>query len=447
MKDKILIANRGEIALRILRAARLTNLSPVMIHSQADRMSLPVRSADESVCVGPGQSNKSYMNPQALIEAARITKARYIHPGYGFLSENANFADLVEKEGFIFIGARADSIDLMGNKSKARAFMMSQGVPCIPGTAAVGIEDDLTPIYEQADRIGYPLLIKASAGGGGKGMQIVYDRAELLSQIRAVQHHALQAFHDSQVYLEKYLSHPRHLEVQVLGDGHGQVLHIGLRECSIQRRYQKIIEEAQPVNLPDHIREKMLSVALHACRQIAYRGLGTLEFLYQDSEFYFIEMNTRVQVEHPVSEMISQCDLVKLQLQVAQNERIPIKQEDIHFQGHSIECRINAEHPATYMPMPGKLKMLHAPGGFGVRFDSHLYTGAEITPLYDSMIGKIITYGSCRYEAILKMRQALSECVFDGLTTNQTLHQKILEEDDFVNGQYDTTYLNTHSFF
>lgn len=447
MTEKILIANRGEIALRIVRACQQMGLKTVVVHSTADRNSLPVKMADESVCIGPPSASLSYLNVPQLLEAAAITQATHIHPGYGFLAEQSHFAKSVEEAGLIFIGPSHQHIALMGDKGEARRYAIEAGMPCVPGTSPVSVEDDLAAIIEKAQDIGLPVLIKATGGGGGKGMRVVYDLTELRSEIRSVQHEAQKFFGDSHVYLEKYLDHPRHIEVQVLGDGKGHAIHIGMRDCSLQRRYQKIVEEAQPLNIEESIRNKILMDSIRLCEVLQYKGLGTLEFLYQDGHYYFIEMNTRIQVEHPVSEMISQIDLVQAQLNVALDNTWHWKQEDILFSGHSIECRINAEDPATYMPCAGKIKRLHAPGGFGVRFDSHIYTGYEVPPFYDSMIAKIITHAPTREQAVLKMRQALEECLIEGLTTNLPLHKKIFSDPDFITGSYDTSYLKNHIFF
>jgi acetyl-CoA carboxylase biotin carboxylase subunit len=447
MTEKILIANRGEIALRIVRACKQKGLKTVLAHSTADRHSLAVRFADESVCIGPAAGSESYSNISAIISAAQITKARYIHPGYGFLAEQARFAKALAENDLIFVGPKPSDIALMGDKGQARTYVEKMNIPCVPGTPSVNAETDLWPTLALAESIGFPVLIKAAGGGGGRGMKIVYDGTELLSQIRITQHEALKAFGDSHIYLEKFLEHPRHIEVQVLGSGTGKAIHIGLRDCSLQRRYQKIIEEAQPIDLPKDVEQQLLSDALKICEGLDYSGLGTLEFLYQDGKYYFIEMNTRVQVEHPISEMISQIDLIDAQISVALGEPWKWEQEHVILTGHSIECRINAEDPCTFAPCAGKISWLHAPGGFGVRFDSLAYSGCEISPFYDSLVAKVITHAPTREQAIRKMQQALEECVIEGIKTNLELHKRIFKEPNFIAGSYDTTYLKTKIFF
>jgi len=447
MNSKVLIANRGEIALRIIRACKQKGLKTVVVHSTNDRDSLAVRLADESVCIGPAAAAQSYCHMTNILSAAQISGARYIHPGYGFLSEQAPFARAVKEQGLIFVGPEPEHLALMGDKAQARAYVQSLNIPCVPGTAPIFEESGLGALLEQADIIGFPLLIKAASGGGGRGMRIVYEKTELLAQIKLTQYEALKSFGDSQVYLEKYLEHPRHIEVQILGNGLGQAVHIGLRDCSLQRRYQKIVEEAQPVHLPIAMETAMLADSIRLCEGLNYRGLGTLEFLYQDERYYFIEMNTRVQVEHPISEMIGGIDLINAQLDIAMGERWTLKQQDIVLKGHSIECRINAENPKTYEPCAGNISWLHAPGGFGVRFDSFLYAGCTVSPFYDSLIAKLIVHAPTRIEAIRKMSHALDECIIEGITTNLDLHRKIVKEPTFIEGHYDTTYLKTKVFW
>ncbi len=447
MSEKILITNRGEIALRIVRACKQKGLKTVVAHSTADRHSLAVRFADESVCIGPAAGLQSYANIPSIIAAAQVTNARYIHPGYGFLAEQARFAQALKENNLIFIGPKPSDIALMGDKGQARSYVEKLNIPCVPGTPAVDANADLLPTLELADAMGFPVLIKAAAGGGGKGMKIIYDRTELPSQIRMTQHEALKAFGDSHIYLEKFLENPRHIEVQILGSGTGKAIHVGLRDCSIQRRYQKIIEEAQPIDLPKNIEQQILSDAIKICEGLHYSGLGTFEFLYQYGKYYFIEMNTRVQVEHPISEMISQIDLIDAQISVALGDPWTWTQEQVILRGHSIECRINAEDPWTFEPCAGRISWLHAPGGFGVRFDSLAYSGCEISPFYDSLVAKLITHAPTREQAIRKMQQALEECVIEGIKTNLDLHKKIFKEQDFIRGYYNTTYLKNKEAF
>jgi acetyl-CoA carboxylase biotin carboxylase subunit len=440
MLDKIVIANRGEIALRILRACRELGIKTVAVHSTADYNLKHVLLADESVCIGPPQSQKSYLNMPAIISAAEVTDAVGIHPGYGFLSENADFAERVEKSGFTFIGPRADVIRMMGDKVSAINVMKKAGVPCVPGSGGP-LGDVPEDNFRIAKDIGYPVIIKASGGGGGRGMRVVHAEAALLNAINITQQEAQAAFGNPQVYMEKFLEKPRHIEFQVIADNYGNVVHLGERDCSMQRRHQKVIEEAPAPGLSPAIREKMGERVVEACRAVGYRNAGTLEFLYQDGEFYFIEMNTRVQVEHPVTEMITGIDIVKTQLLVASGEKLPFVQSDIRISGHAIECRINAEDARTFMPSPGKVNRWHSPGGPGIRVDSHVYSGYTVPPNYDSMIGKLIAHGENRATAIARMKNALAELVVDGIKTNTALHQEILSHTAFQEGGLDIHYL------
>jgi acetyl-CoA carboxylase biotin carboxylase subunit len=440
MLDKIVIANRGEIALRILRACRELGIKTVAVHSTIDANLKHVLLADESVCIGPPAAKSSYLNMPAIISAAEVTDSVAIHPGYGFLSENADFAERVEKSGFIWIGPKAETIRLMGDKVSAISVMKAAGVPCVPGSDGP-LGDDAEENFRVARRIGYPVIIKASGGGGGRGMRVVRAEGALQSAIAVTKSEALAAFGNAQVYLEKYLERPRHIEFQMLGDNHGNVICLGERDCSMQRRHQKIIEEAPAPGISPAQREQMMARVIEACRSVGYRSAGTLEFLYQDGEFHFIEMNTRIQVEHPVTELVTGIDLIKAQLLVAAGERLPWKQEDIHFCGHALECRINAEDPRTFLPSPGPIKRWHQPGGPGVRIDSHIYSGYSVPPNYDSMIGKLITYGDTRETAIARMRNALSEMVIEGIKTNIALHQEILSHSAFQAGGLDIHYL------
>jgi acetyl-CoA carboxylase, biotin carboxylase subunit len=440
MLDKVVIANRGEIALRILRACRELGIKTVAVHSTVDNNLKHVLLADETVCIGPPPSPLSYLNMPAIISAAEVTDSVAIHPGYGFLSENADFAERVEKSGFVFIGPKAETIRLMGDKVSAIKVMKAAGVPCVPGSdgpLGTDPEDNL----KMARHIGYPVIIKASGGGGGRGMRVVHAEAALLNAINLTQQEAQAAFGNPQVYMEKFLEKPRHIEFQVIADNHGNVVHLGERDCSMQRRHQKVIEEAPATGLSAEIRESMGARVVEACRAVGYRSAGTLEFLYQDGEFYFIEMNTRIQVEHPVTELITGIDLVKTQLLVAAGEKLPFRQEDIEFRGHAIECRINAEDPRTFMPSPGLVKRWHSPGGPGIRVDSHVYSGYSVPPNYDSMIGKLIAHGDTRQTAIARMRNALAELVVEGIKTNTALHQEILTHTAFHNGGLDIHYL------
>ena len=440
MIDKVIIANRGEIALRVLRACRELGIKTVAVHSTADANLKHVLLADESVCIGPPQSAKSYLNMPAIIAAAELTDAAAIHPGYGFLSENADFAERVEKSGFTFIGPKAETIRMMGDKVSAIKVMKQHGVPCVPGSGEpLGLDNDEN--LRIAKDIGYPVIIKASGGGGGRGMRVVHNPAALIHSIGVTRSEALAAFGNDQVYMEKFLEKPRHIEFQVLADHHGNVIHLGERDCSMQRRHQKVIEEAPAPGITAAQRAKMGERVVEACRAVGYRSAGTLEFLYQDGEFYFIEMNTRIQVEHPVTEIISGIDLVKAQLRIASGEVLPWKHDDIVLRGHAIECRINAEDAKTFMPSPGPVRLWHAPGGPGVRVDSHMYSGYSVPPHYDSLIAKLISYGEDRDVAITRMRNALAEMVVEGIKTNAALHQEILAHAAFAQGGLDIHYL------
>ncbi len=440
MLDKVVIANRGEIALRILRACRELGIRTVAVHSTVDRDLKHVRLADESVCIGPAPSTESYLNIPALISAAEVTDAMAIHPGYGFLSENADFAEQVELSGFIFIGPRAETIRMMGDKVEAIKAMKEAGVPTVPGSDGP-LGDDPDENLRLAREIGYPVIIKAAGGGGGRGMRVVHAEGALLNAISLTQAEAEAAFGNGTVYMEKYLERPRHVEFQVLADGEGNAIHLGERDCSMQRRHQKVVEEAPAPGITPEQRAEMGERCAEACRRIGYRGAGTFEFLYQDGEFYFIEMNTRVQVEHPVTEMITGVDIVKEQLRIAAGEGLSYRQEDIEIRGHAVECRINAEDPKTFMPSPGTITQYHAPGGPGIRVDSHIYNGYRVPPNYDSMIGKIIAHGEDRATALARMRGALSEVVIDGIRTNIPLHQDICSDAAFMEGGTDIHYL------
>jgi acetyl-CoA carboxylase biotin carboxylase subunit len=440
MLSKIVIANRGEIALRILRACRELGIKTVAVHSTVDRDLKHVRLADESVCIGPPQSNQSYLNIPAVISAAEVTDAVAIHPGYGFLSENADFAEQVEKSGFIFIGPRPDTIRLMGDKISAINAMKTAGIPCVPGSDGHLTEDDALN-FQLARDIGYPVIIKAAGGGGGRGMRVVHSEATLHSAIALTRAEALSAFSNDQVYMEKFLENPRHIEFQVLADEHGNAIHLGERDCSMQRRHQKIIEESPAPGLSRTIRNKMGELCAQACQNIGYRGAGTFEFLYENGEFYFIEMNTRVQVEHPVTELVTGIDIVREQLMIAAGEPLGYQQKEVHFQGHAIECRINAEDPDTFLPCPGNITRYHAPGGPGIRVDTHIYSGYSVPPYYDSMIGKVITHGRTRESAIARMRIALDEMIVDGIKTNIPLHRDLMDDATFQTGGSNIHYL------
>jgi len=440
MFDKILIANRGEIALRVQRACRELGIRTVAVHSEADREAKYVKLADESVCIGPAPSNQSYLNVPAVISAAEVTDAQAIHPGYGFLSENADFAERVEQSGFVFIGPRAETIRLMGDKVSAKDAMRKAGVPCVPGSEGA-LPDDPSEIIKIAKQIGYPVIIKAAGGGGGRGMRVVHTEAALLTSVNMTKAEAQAAFSNPMVYMEKYLEKPRHIEIQVLADQHGNAVFLGERDCSMQRRHQKVIEEAPAPLLNPRLRDKIGERCAEACRKIKYRGAGTFEFLFENNEFYFIEMNTRLQVEHTVTEMITGIDLVQQQIFVAAGEKLKFRQKDIQLHGHAIECRLNAEDPYSFVPSPGKIKTFHMPGGPGVRIDTHAYAGYTVPPHYDSMIGKLITYGDTREQAIARMRIALSEMMIDGINTNIPLHAELMADAAFHLGGTSIHYL------
>jgi acetyl-CoA carboxylase biotin carboxylase subunit len=438
--EKILIANRGEIALRIQRACRELGVKTVAVHSEADADAKYVRLADESVCIGPPPSGQSYLNTPAIISAAEVTDAEAIHPGYGFLSENADFAERVEKSGFVFIGPRADTIRLMGDKVSAKHAMIKAGVPVVPGSEG-SLPDSPEEIIKIARAIGYPVIIKASGGGGGRGMRVVHTEAALVNAVTMTRSEAQAAFNNPTVYLEKFLENPRHVEIQVLADEHKNAVYLGDRDCSMQRRHQKIVEEAPAPLINPRIKARIGERCAEACRRIGYRGAGTFEFLFENNEFYFIEMNTRVQVEHPVTEMITGIDIVQAQIRVAAGQKLPFKQRDIQFRGHSIECRINAEHPYKFTPSPGRITQFHVPGGPGIRVDSHVYTNYFVPPNYDSLIGKVITWADTREQAIAKMRIALSEMIVEGIETNLPLHQELMLDSSFLRGGTSIHYL------
>ncbi len=440
MLDKIVIANRGEIALRILRACREMGIKTVAVHSTADRDLKHVRLADESVCIGPPPSSESYLNGAAIISAAEVTDAVGIHPGYGFLSENADFAERVEESGFVFIGPRPETIRLMGDKISAIRTMKQAGIPCVPGSGSP-LNDNPEDNLRIARDIGYPVIIKAAGGGGGRGMRVAHSEAALLNAIALTRTEAQTAFGNNAVYLEKFLERPRHIEFQILADSHGNVIHLGERDCSIQRRHQKIIEEAPAPGITEEVRAAMGALCVRACCDIGYRGAGTLEFLYDNGQFYFIEMNTRIQVEHPVTEMVSSVDLVKEQIRIANGEKLSYQQEDIVIRGHAVECRINAEDPKTLRPSPGTITLFHPPGGPGIRLDTHIYGGYQVPPYYDSMIGKLIAHGETRASALARMAQALVEIVIDGISTNLQLHRDILSDAASQAGGTDIHYL------
>lgn len=440
MLKKVLIANRGEIALRILRACKELGIQTVAVHSKVDAALKHVKLADEAVCIGPNPSPQSYLNVPAIISAMEITGAQGVHPGYGFLAENADFADQVENSGFVFIGPTADVIRTMGDKVAAIKAMKAAGVPTVPGSDGP-LSEDPNQLIATAERIGYPVIIKAAAGGGGRGMRVVEDQASLINAVTITKTEAAAAFGDGTVYMEKFLQNPRHVEVQVLSDGQGSAIHLGDRDCSLQRRHQKVIEEAPAPGIPEEARQAVFNSCVNACIQMNYRGAGTFEFLYEDGEYYFIEMNTRVQVEHPVSEMITGVDIIKEQLLIAGGRPLSLKQEDIIFRGHSFECRINAEDPETFLPQPGTINAYHAPGGNGVRVDSHIYNGYTVPPNYDSMIGKVITYGRDRNSALSRMRNALDELLIDGIKTNIQLHEDLVRDKEFQKGGVNIHYL------
>lgn len=441
MFEKILIANRGEIALRVLRACKEMGIKTVAVHSKVDRDLKHVRLADEAVCIGPNPSNQSYLNIPAIISAMEVTDSMAVHPGYGFMAENADFAEQVQKSGFVFIGPDADVIRLMGDKVSAIKAMKRAGVPTVPGSDGPLPTDDRDACIEMGRRVGYPVIIKAASGGGGRGMRVVHTEASLMNSIHITQGEAKAAFGDDTVYMEKFLQNPRHVEIQVMSDGQGNAIHLGDRDCSLQRRHQKVLEEAPAPGIPDDVRQSTAQACVNACIKIGYRGAGTFEFLYEDGNFYFIEMNTRIQVEHPVSEMVTGVDLIREQIRVCAGEKLSYTQEDIVIRGHSFECRINAEDPKTFMPCPGLVKNFHAPGGFGVRVDSHLYSGYTVPPNYDSMIGKIITHGETREIALNRMRHALDETVIDGIRTNIPLQQWLVRDTEFMKGGVNIHYL------
>ena len=440
MFEKILIANRGEIALRIQRACREMGIRTVAVHSEADTEAKYVKLADESVCIGPAPSASSYLNIPSIISAAEVTDAEAIHPGYGFLAENADFADKVERSGFVFIGPRAESIRLMGDKVSAKQAMLKAGVSCVPGSDGA-LSDDPKEIVRVARKVGYPVIIKAAGGGGGRGMRIVHTEAALLNAVAMTRAEAQAAFANPTVYMEKFLENPRHIEVQVLADEHRNAVHLGERDCSMQRRHQKVMEEAPAPELAAKLRERVGERCAEACRKIGYRGAGTFEFLHEDGEFYFIEMNTRIQVEHPVTEMVTGVDLVQQQIRVAAGEKLAFRQKDIELRGHALECRINAEDPYLFTPSPGRITSYHPPGGPGIRVDSHIYAGYSVPPFYDSMIGKVIAYGATREQAIRRMRIALSEMVVEGIQTNIPLHLDLLHDMRFIRGGTSIHYL------
>ncbi|EPL8093139.1 acetyl-CoA carboxylase biotin carboxylase subunit [Morganella morganii] len=440
MLEKILIANRGEIALRILRACKELGIKAVAVHSSADRDLKHVLLADETICIGPAASAKSYLNIPAIISAAEISGAQAIHPGYGFLSENADFAEQVERSGFTFIGPKAETIRLMGDKVSAIRAMKETGVPCVPGSDGP-LSDDMPLNHTIAKRIGFPVIIKASGGGGGRGMRVVRNDEDLEEAIAMTKAEAKAAFNNDMVYMEKFLENPRHVEIQVMADGQGNAIYLAERDCSMQRRHQKVVEEAPAPGITPALRKSIGERCAKACIDIGYRGAGTFEFLFENGEFYFIEMNTRIQVEHPVTEMITGVDLIKEQLRVASGLPLSVKQEDIKVKGHAIECRINAEDPHTFLPSPGKITRFHSPGGFGVRWESHIYAGYTVPPYYDSMIGKLITYGETREIAIARMKNALAELIIDGIKTNIELHQLIMNDENFCKGGTNIHYL------
>jgi len=440
MFEKVLIANRGEIALRILRACRELGIRTVAVHSEADTEAKYVKLADESVCIGPAASAQSYLNVPRIIAAAEVTDAEAIHPGYGFLSENADFAERVESSGFVFIGPRPETIRLMGDKVSAKQAMIDAGVPCVPGFVGA-LPDDPKEIVKIARAIGYPIIIKASGGGGGRGMRVVHTEGALISSVTTTRTEAGAAFGNPTVYMEKFLENPRHVEIQVLADQHGNAIYLGERDCSMQRRHQKVIEEAPAPGIDRKIIAKVGEACVAACKRINYRGAGTFEFLYENGQFFFIEMNTRVQVEHPVTELVTGVDIVQEQIRVAANEKLRYKQKDVALKGHAIECRINAEDPFKFTPSPGKILSWHTPGGPGIRVDSHVYAGYTVPPHYDSMIGKVIAYGDTREQAIRRLRIALSEMVVEGIKTNIPLHQELLHDTNFMHGGTSIHYL------
>ena len=437
MLTKLVIANRGEIALRILRACKELNIKTVAVYSEPDRDLMHVKMADESICIGPADSTKSYLNIPAIISAMELTGADGVHPGYGFLAENPDFAEKVEKSGFNFVGPSASVIKKMGNKISAKEFAKQSGLPIVPGSnGPIGNNPE-----EQAEQIGYPLIIKAASGGGGRGMKVVEKKENLNRYIELTRKEANAAFGDETLYMEKYLISPRHIEIQILADQHGNIIHLGDRDCSLQRRHQKIIEEAPAIGIPQEEKELMYKKCIEACKKLNYVSAGTFEFLYEDNNFYFIEMNTRIQVEHPVTEQITGLDLVKLQLRIASGEKISFKQEDIIFRGHAIECRINAEHPKTFFPSPGKITDYHPPGGIGVRVDSHIYQNYNVPPFYDSLISKIIVRANDREDTRVRLLRALDEMQISGIDTNLDTHRNLINDECFINGNFDINYL------
>jgi len=440
MLDKVLIANRGEIALRVLRACKELGIKTVAAHSVADKELMHVRLSDESVCIGPSNPSDSYLNIPAIISAMEVTDAEAVHPGYGFLSENADFAEQVENSGFTFIGPKAETIRKMGDKVSAIEVMREAGVPTVPGSNGP-LDDNKDRTLNLARGIGYPVIIKAAAGGGGRGMRVVHNEAALLKAIYVTQTEAKSFFGNGIVYLEKFLEDPRHVEIQVLGDGLGDAIHLGERDCSLQRRHQKVLEEAPAPGIPIQALERVATTCIQACKNMRYRGAGTLEFLYQDENFYFIEMNTRVQVEHPVTEMVTGVDIVKEQLRIASGEPLPISQADVSINGHAFECRINAEDPTTFLPCPGKVELFHAPGGPGVRVDSHLYSGYSVPPFYDSLVAKLISYGETRDQALLRMQIALDEILIEGIRSNIPLLRELVRDTEFQEGGVNIHYL------
>ena len=440
MLDKVVIANRGEIALRILRACHALGIRTVAVHSTVDRNLKHVAMADESVCIGPAPSSESYLNMASIIAAAEVTDAQAIHPGYGFLSENADFAERVEQSGFVFIGPKADTIRLMGDKVEAIRAMKAAGVPCVPGSGGP-LGDDTATNMRIAGEIGYPVIVKAAGGGGGRGMRVVHTEAALANAISTTKQEAKAAFGNDMVYMEKFLENPRHVEIQVLADGQGHAIHLGERDCSMQRRHQKVVEEAPAPGISDEQRAQIGKVCVEACLRIGYRGAGTFEFLYEDGRFYFIEMNTRIQVEHPVTEMITDIDLVLEQIRVAAGGGLPCTQAELRFHGHSIECRVNAENPSTFRPSPGKILQYHPPGGLGVRVDSAAYQGYTIPPYYDSMVGKLIVHGKTRQECLMRLKRALDEFVVEGVETTLPLFRTLVRNQDIIDGNYSIHWL------
>ena len=440
MLDKVLIANRGEIALRIMRACRELAIQTVAVHSEADRDLKHVRLADETVCIGPPRASESYLNIPAILSAAEVTDAAAVHPGYGFLAENADFAEMVEQSGFVFIGPRPETIRLMGDKLNAIAAMKAAGIPCVPGSGKP-LSNDVDETRRIARDLGFPVMIKAASGGGGRGMQVVHNEAALANAIEVTRTESVNAFGDDTLYLEKFLDEPRHIEVQVLADGGGNAVHLGERDCSVQRRHQKIMEEAPAPGIDPTVRARIGERCVAACKELGYRSAGTFEFLYQDGEFYFIEMNTRIQVEHPVTELITGIDLIKQQLLIADGQPLGFTQQEVHFHGHALECRINAEDAQTFLPSPGTVSVFHPPGGPGIRLDTHIYQSYEVPPYYDSMVGKLIAHGETRSVALARMATALDETVIEGIATNVELHRALLNDPVIQSGGAPITYL------